>query len=77
MHGFSRFPMFLYSKSLKCLVHVASYALRIQVCHGVVGSEFVISHTHKHYISIVHIENFLLYVLGLFVETIPYILNKE
>ena len=44
MHGFSRFQIFGYYKSLKCPLHIASYALRIGVSvMESEGSEFLIN----------------------------------
>ena len=42
-HVFSRFQIFVYSRTLKCPLHIAFYVLRIGV--SVVGSECLISHT--------------------------------
>ena len=60
---------FLYSRSLKCLLHIASYALRIGVSAiELYDSEFFISHTFelKCYICVVRTGNFIMYALSPF-----------
>ena len=50
---FFKFNFFRYSRSLKCPLHIASYALRIRVSvMKLQDTEFLISHTvqRKHYI---------------------------
>ena len=66
-HVFSRFSLllFLYSRSLKCPLRIASYALRIGV--SVMDSEFFIASV---YISIARTGN-----ACLFAEAIPIIVN--
>ena len=62
---FSGFQIFLYSRSMKCSLHIASYPLRIRVSvMELQGTEILISHTfqRKCYISIAHI--FIMYALG-------------
>ena len=58
-------------RSLKCPLHIASYALRIEVSVielYMLGSEFSISHTfrRRRYISIARTGNLILYPLGPF-----------
>ena len=59
---------FLHSRSLKCPLHITSYALRIEVSvMELYGSGFLISHTHfKRYSSIARTGNFIMYTLGHF-----------
>ena len=64
-----------YSRSLKCPLHIALYALRIEVSiMELYGSEFLISHTyqHKSYISNARTENVC--TRSLFARTIPHAL---
>ena len=59
---FQDFNFFLYSRSLKCPLHIASYAPRIGISvMELPGSEFLINHTfqRKRYISITRNGNFI------------------
>ena len=71
MHVFSRFQFCFYYRSLNCPLYIASYALRIGVSvMELLGSEFFIRHIFqcKHYISIAHTGNFIMYTLGPFLR---------
>ena len=68
---FFKISKFLYSRSLKYPLHIASYTLRIRVSvMELKGTEFLINHTFqcKHYISIVRTENFIMHALGPFLQ---------
>ena len=74
MHAFLRFRFFKYSRSLKCPLHIASYAMRIGV--SVMDSGFSISHTFlfKRYTSIARTGNFIMCGLGPFSRKQPHVL---
>ena len=70
---FSSFQMFRYSRSP---LHIASYALRIEVSvMKLLGAEFLISHTFqcKHYISIAY----NVCTRSHLAEMIPYVVSEK
>ena len=55
-HVFSRFNFFLYSRSLKCLLHIASYALGIGVSVMVLNSLAI--HFNATFTFLLHVVEF-------------------
>ena len=68
-HVFQDFNFFSsYFRSLKCpSTHCFLHTENRSICHGVVSSEFLISHTfqRRSYISIARTENFIMYARAL------------
>ena len=69
-HVFSRSIFLLYARSLKCPLHIASYALRSEYpsssCEALNFSLAI--HQRKCYISIARTGNFIMYTLGPFLR---------